>query len=275
MKKKIFLFIVASLVFGVSRGYALDIVNIDSPKVRLECSAGQSTRGVIRLTNPTNTPKEIRAYLEDWYYLFPFDGSKEFKPAGSFEHSAAGWIQFLPKEFTIPPYGSQVLSYEVTLPPDAKGGKVAALFFEEQFAEADTSEGTVGVGVAVRVASLFYIDVQGRTDRNARLENLNLTNRRGNLAIEADFINTGNADITAGGTFYIIDSQGVVYGRGEFNDVYTLGGDTARLSAQAYNALGSGTYDMIITLKYQDETVKVVEKKISVSMSGDITVVGE
>lgn len=275
MQRKIFLFLVVSLAVWLPQSRALDIVNIDSPKIRLAISPGQSERGVIRLTNPTNQPKEIRVYVEDWYYLFPFDGSKEFKPAGSFQHSSAGWIQFLPKEFVLPPYGSQVVSYEITVPSDAEGGKVAALFFEEQFAEADTSSSGVGVGVAVRVASLFYIDVKGRINRQARVENLNLTNRRGSLAIEADFINTGNTDITAGGTFYIIDSEGVVYGRGEFNDVYTLGGDTARLSAEAYNALGAGIYDMIITLKYQDETVKVVEKRINVSRSGGIEVVEE
>jgi hypothetical protein len=60
--------------------------------------------------------------------------------------------------------------------------------------------------------------------------------------------NTGGLDITAGGTFSVIDSKGMVFARGEFSNVYTFPGDSGRMTASWNPPLEKGVYDLILTL---------------------------
>jgi hypothetical protein len=70
------------------------------------------------------------------------------------------------------------------------------------------------------------------------------------LIIQIDFSNTGNTDITAGGTYHIMDADGMVYARGEFNDAYTFPGDKGALKAEWGEPIPAGKYDLIMTLNY-------------------------
>jgi len=252
--------------------FAVEILSIDSPKIRISIPPGEEKTGLIKVTNPSPQPKEARVYLEDWRYLPPFDGSKEFKPAGSLPFSASSWISFLPKEFKIPPYGTQLVTYRVKIPKYAKGGHFSVLFFEELLGKPKVDKG-VGIGVAIRIASLFYIEPEGTIIRKAKIENLSLKKEGRQLKIEADFNNIGNTDITCKGTFHIIDKKGMVYARGKFNDIYTFPGDVAKLKADASCRLELGFYDLVITLQYQDGSVNVIEKTIKVSEWGKIEII--
>jgi hypothetical protein len=98
-----------------------------------------------------------------------------------------------------------------------------------------------------------------------------------------DFKNTGNTDITCFGTFHIIDKQGMVYARGEFNSVYTLAGNSAKLIAAWKDPIPKGKYDLIFTFdlgKAQEEAGlgrgPVITKEASMEMGekGQILKVG-
>lgn len=272
MKRRILFFIVSCYLFLAPCAWAVEIINIDKPKVRINVAPGKEQRGSIKVTNPTPEPKEVRVYLEDWYYLVPFDGAKEFKPSGSLPHSAGSWINFAPSDFTVPAYGSKLVSFTVKIPKEAKGGHYAVLFFEMMLGKPEAEEG-VNVGVAVRIASLFYVEPKGTIVREAKVENLSLEQQANQLNIEADLVNIGNTDITSKGTFYIIDRKGIVYARGKFNDIYMLPGDSGRLEATAGSKLSAGVYDLIMTLQYHDGTVKVVEEAIEILASGRINII--
>ena len=47
---------------------------------------------------------------------------------------------------------------------------------------------------------------------------------------------------------HIIDKKGVVYARGEFNNVYTFAGEKARFSALWKERLTQGKYDLVFTI---------------------------
>jgi len=209
--------------------------------------AGASKGGAITIDNPTEYPKQIRAYLEDWYYLSTIEGTKEFQPAGTSELSCAKWISFFPAEFTIPPYGRQKINYTVKVPQETKGGHYAILFLETSGPPAAQEQG-VNVGVLVRVGCLFYVEAEGTINRSAAIDNLNVAQNDGaGYQIRANFKNTGNTDITASGTFNIINEKGMVYARGKFNNVYTFPKDTAVLIANWKESLPAGRYDLILT----------------------------
>ena len=107
---KRFIFLIVTLVAFLcfsAWGYAVEIVLVDQPKVRLSIPPGSSQSGVINVEKRSQEAKDIRVYLEDWVYLPEYDGSKEFKPAGTAELSCAEWINFSPAEFTLAPFSKK------------------------------------------------------------------------------------------------------------------------------------------------------------------------
>ena len=266
----VFLCVALTVAFVFStKSYAVEVILVDQPKVRLSIPPGGSQSGVINVENRSSEAKTIRVYLEDWVYLPEVDGSKEFKPAGTTELSCAGWINFFPAAFTLPPFSKRSVHYTVSVPTGVLGGRYAVMFFEDLLS-APGEEG-VSVGVAIRIASLFYVEAKGTIKRDARLSNLSLIKKeRDVLQISADFKNTGNVDVTTAGTYSIIDEQGMVYARGEFSPVYTLPGDEGRIDSVWKEDIASGEYDLIITLNLGGGVVKVSESRVRIGAKPEV-----
>lgn len=286
MRKIFCVFII--LFFIPCQIYAFKVVQLDQPKIRLVVPAGGSKSGRIEVKNNSPEPKEVKVVIEDWSYENTLDGSKNFFSAGTISRSCAPWINYAPSEFTVPPFGKEYVNYVVRVPEEAKGGYYAGLFFESLMGRPteEKTDAMVVVPVTVSVGSLFYIEVQGTINRAAQLENLSLERKSKDkpLLINLDFKNTGNVDITAAGNFNLIDKQGVVYARGEFNQTYTLPGDTAKFSARWKESIPKGKYDLIITLnlgKALEELgmgrgpVVIKEAEIEVGDNGEVVRVGE
>lgn len=272
LKIAIFLFFILS--FACFNAFAVDF-QIDQAKVRMRLPAGWSDGGVINVHNKDKEPVKIRVYVEDWVYSAA-DGSKNFMPAGTHANSCAEWIKFYPADFTVPPNGTQKLSYVVAVPPDATGGHYAVLFFEVALGEtAGQTKGTV-VKVFNRLGSLFYVEADGTIKREAEVSDFKIKSSQGSVEAGAVFQNTGNVDINSKGTFDIINEEGFVLARGDFNEVFTMPQDKARLYAKSTTTgnLTEGKYDAILTFDLGEATL-VKEYSIGVSGSGNITSVQE
>jgi hypothetical protein len=248
---------------------------------------GQSKAGRIEIKNASNESKAVKVYIEDWVYTSD-DGSKRFMPPATSDLSCANWISFAPGEFTVPAFGKQYVNYTVRVPKDATGGHYAVLFFESAMGKTqEKTEAMVSMPVAVRIASLFYIEPEGTINRAGQLGKLSLERKSNSepLAINLDFKNTGNVDIIAGGNFDIIDKQGMVYARGEFsNKIYTFAQETAKLKANIKESLVKGKYDFIVTLdlgKALEELsmgrgpILVKETEIEIGNKGEVASIGE
>lgn len=245
----VFLFII-SFIYSAN---AAKLPFINKAKVRLSIPPGQSQYGEIVLENPTKETRSLRAYLEDWYYMPPNDGPKEFLPASTTPLSCASWITFSPAEFTIPAFGRQKINYSVKVPPEAKGGYYAVMFFEGIYGKMgeESKEGVgVGIDLAIRIASLFYVEAEGTVRKTVDIGNLNFKKENSTepLLIQLDLRNTGNVDITAAGSYFIMDKQGMVVARGEFNNGYTFPGDSVKLTAKWKEPLRKGKYDAVFSI---------------------------
>jgi hypothetical protein len=243
-----FLTILISLSFLVSSLTAIEVAQVEPAKIRLSISPGSSKTGIIKIYNLSPDAKNIKAYLEDWVYLPACDGTKDFRPAGTTNLSASGWITFSPSEFSLPAYGKQIVNFTVKVPPESKGGHYAVIFFESLMQEPKKGEEGVNVDLAVRIASLIYIEPQGTINRNITIDDLKLSNEKNKFQIKAKFTNNGNVDVNTKGTFFIIDRKGMVYARGEFSEVYTLPGDSANMFAEWPKLIPKGRYDMVMTI---------------------------
>lgn len=242
---------IAFMLFGLLISVscqAADVVQVQPAKTRLIIAPGDSRAGTIIVSNPEKEAKNVKAYLEDWKYLPPYDGTKDFKPASTTELSATNWISFVPSEFTIPAYGTQTINYKVKVPPNASGGHYAVLFFENYLGEQTQSTEGVRINLAVRVAALFYIEPKGTINRKVQIDDLKFERRNNKDYITANFINAGNVDYTVKSNFFIIDKQGMVYARGDFNDVYTFPQDVAVLKSSWKENVPRGKYDLVLTM---------------------------
>lgn len=251
--QKIILLSIFFICVFINSARALELPYINKSKIRLSIPCTEAKYGEIIVENSTSETRKINIYLGDWRYLAAADGSKEFPPVNTTPLSGASWISFSPSEITLPPFSKKQVSYAVKVPKDAKeGGRYAALFFESNFGKFESGQKEMGaaLGVVIRIATLFYIEVEGTVNRSASIENLTLKEetKPEERTFQLDFKNTGNVDITASGTCHIIDEQGMVYARGKFNDVYSFPGDTAKLTAVALGAVPKGVYDAVFTI---------------------------
>ena len=270
---------ILSIIFAVIINFSLIVfawagIRIDKPKIRISVPPGSYESGEIKVENTGKEPITITVYLEDWVYSRQ-DGGKEFMPKGTMPLSCSNWITFYPADFTLPPNGVQIVRYTVNVPEDTKGGHYSVMFFETGGGNVETvnEEGNnVVIWVLNRLGALFYVEPGGTIQKTAEIKNLNITEKLNDFIVTADFFNMGNTDITATGTFNVIDDQGFVYARGEFDEVYTLPKDKATLLATAKSVnLKIGTYDMLITLEFQNGGTLVKEATFSVSGNGAIS----
>ncbi len=233
-KKVIILFFV-SLIFGLgifNQAQAIDMPHIDKSKIRLYAKPGSTQNGEILVENTTDEAMSMRVYPQDWYYSSG-DGSKEFVPVNATLHSCSSWISFSPEEFMLSAFSRQKVRYSIKVPTQVSGGYYAVLFLENMIGKAPEQglKKAVGVNLAVRFATLFYIEIEGTIERKAVLEKFEFKKAGlyAPLLISADFKNTGNVDIIASGVFAIMDTTGKVVGRGKLSDLYALSGDRAKL----------------------------------------------
>ena len=277
----LFLFV---LSFFASFAQAVEVARVDKTKIRVSVPAGKTKVGTINIENPTEEPKTVRIYLNDWVYVPPFDGAKQFGPVDTTQYSGSNWITFSPAEVFLGPYAKSKVDYTVKIPEGAKGGHYSLMFFESDLGKS-SSEG-VGVNIAVRIATLFYLEAEGTIKKEAALDNFSIErkSKEAPLNISLDMKNIGNLDITASGDFNIIDRKGMVFGRGSFNTIYTFPGDIAKLTASWSLPIPKGIYDLVLTLnlgKAQEELnlgrgeILVKEIEIEIDDNGRIIKAGE
>jgi hypothetical protein len=290
LKKFGFLLVICLFLFPLRVEATGLSFRLEQSKVRLNINAGESEAGEIKLYSQSREPINLTVYLEDWEYSNS-DGTKTFFAPGSTPLSCAEWIKFSPGTLTIPPYGVGKINYVVNLPEDAVGGHYAVMFFETSAesalgGERDRRMVRSGVGIALRLGSLIYVEAKNNTTRSGDFTNFSVKNtgKSNYFSIATLFKNTGNSDITLVGSYHLMTKAGVVQARGEFNKIYTLPGDTGELSAEWKGLLPAGLYDLVMTFnlgKAQEEAktgkgpVVIKESEVEIGTQGEIIKVGD
>jgi hypothetical protein len=146
------------------------------------------------------------------------------------------------------------VGFSVKVPENASSGHYAVLFFETSLGEQPRpgyeEESGVTVQVMGRIGSLFYIEPQGTIDREVKFSNLEAQRSSNSvpLKVSLDLENVGNTDITTAATFHIMDEEGVIYARSEFNPTYTFGGAKAKLVGNWKDPIPRGKYNLVLTI---------------------------
>lgn len=247
-------------------------IRLDQPRVRLVLSPGETTVGSLRIENTSHRAITISTYTEDWLYDPKGNGNKKFLPAGATPYSCATWMRLSIDKIKILPAAQQEIRYFITAPSKVEGTYYAVVFFEGSPHERKPTEPPLGTTLAGRVASLFFIEIKDSVRREGVLEDLKFSKDQSQDPLEIAFTlrNVGNADIAAEGTLDILDSKGIVAGRGKLPNIYLHQGMAAPVRFSWRGNLSPGTYDGIFTYDLGDQTLLVKEQRIEVTPTGKI-----
>ncbi len=252
MMKKVTLFITFLLLLSLS-AFSFNI-GVSNPKVKLKVSPGEVITGSIKISNPSSNEVKVKVYVEDFKYIPPYDGSKKFLPPGTIKNSCAKWISFSPVEFKLPPFGKRNVEYSISVPSSAKGGYYAVMFFETALGQIEESPGS-RLLVLGRIGSLFFVETQD----SIKKANIDSIKTEGN-SIKGIISNTGDVFINAKGTYFVMDSEGMVYDRGRIKDLFLFPGDKADFTLTLSNErIPRGNYTLICNFDLEDGDVAVKE----------------
>jgi len=239
-------------------------VFLEQAKISLEVSGGDHRNGSFLIHNTSNAPVSLRVYWEDFKYKAPYDGSKDFLPAGTMPGSASTWVTFSPQNFTMPAFGQQRIDYSVTVPGQIDEGHYGVLFFERSTAGVINHE---TVNIVTRLGCLFFIEPSSKS-KKAVLQDIGLKANN----VTASFINQGNIVLIAHTTYYVMQDGGLVQLRGDAGKLYVPVGATAPITISLKKPLSAGHYTMVVNSDLDEGDVVVKEIGLSVDASGQLTI---
>ncbi len=239
-------------------------VLLEEGKIRTNVTPGENITGKVTVHNTSDAPVSMKVYWEDFAYKSPYDGSKEFLPKGTTDHSLASWVNVPVSVLDLPPFSKKDVAYMANVPEDLDRGHYGVLFFEKAN-ESQSPE--MGMNIISRAGCLFFIEPKNKIKR-IRLDNFRFTGKE--LAV--DLTNQGNVIIIPNGTFYVIDQEGMVYDRGEIKKVYLPPDKTADYILTFNADMDPGTYTLVMTLDLDDNDVAVREIDFRKSYPSDYTV---
>lgn len=257
-------------ILGVALFFFLNVeafaftLGTDAPKLRLSIKPGETKAGAIQVNNSGNKAVKVKAYLSDWVYKPEGDGNKNFLPPGTTPLSCAKWVNLNPTEFELYPDETRSVNYLISVPKDASGGHYAVIFFESDMGVQEIKGSQVKV--RGRVGSLIYIESEGHVERKGEITDLKILPPQGGnpLMIEVSFANEGNVDLTAVGTFHVIDPKGNIYARDKLAEMYTLPGDKVKAVTKWSGTLQKGDYDVVLTYDLGNNQTIVKEAKLEI-----------
>jgi len=261
MFRIIFFMLCAMGVFSVEAGAQLFLEN---GKESLSVSAGEHLNGSLLIHNTSSAVQNVKVYWEDFKYKPPYDGSKDFLPAGTVPGSASQWVSFAPQTFSIPALSQQYVNYTVAVPDQIQEGHYGVLFFEST---SDVAKNASGVTIITRVGCLFFIEPKDKT-KKAVIQDIALKTN----SVTANFVNQGNVILIPHTTYYIMDSAGLVTLRGDNKKLYIPPGVGASLEIPLKKPLGQGRYTLVVNSDMEDGDVVVKEIGLAVDASGQMSI---
>lgn len=259
-KSALFLLFFLVLLAGPARAQFF----LEEAKVNLSVSGGDRINKSIVVDNTSSEPIDVKVYWEDFQYEAPYDGSKKFFPAGTVSGSAASWVQYLPQDFKLPPFGKQKIEYTINVPQQIEGGHYGVLFFEKTDG---SSVDTTGVKVVTRVGCLFFIEARNKI-KKAGLGDIAVAGHD----LTGTFTNNGNVVLIPRTTYYMMDDSGMVVDRGELVKSYVPPGGSASWKLALPNGGGAGHYNLVLNADLDEGDLVVKEISLQKNSSGEFLV---
>jgi P pilus assembly chaperone PapD len=231
---------------------------------------GGSTQGEINVYNEQDEPISVEVEFADWQFMQDGSGKVAFLPRGSTPYSSADWLQATPMKFELAPKENKKVSYNITMPTNAKGGYYAAIFFVAAVKSpppvAEEGKSAMVLAQRVRLGVLVYNEVLG-TQKKVSLLDFNISQPNDKtVKVEYAMKNEGIGYVRSEGKFHIMDDAGKLYGSGVLSTAKMQQADSARAEGEWIGDLPDGEYNLVMTLELKPlgEDMIVKEKRFTV-----------
>lgn len=218
---------------------------------------GQPIKVEFSVSNSSDQPVAIRSSVTDLWYDEKND--KTFGPAGSSPHSAANWIEFVPRIVTVDARSSTKLTAFITPPADARGGYYAVAFIESKpELVRSTTAGAQPVYANIRLGALILLTAAGTEQFDVKLGDVALTppTASENLHVTLSVANHSNAHIFPKASLAVFNDDKQLVARGEAPEKRFLPGQTDTLAVTWSGELPSGNYEGVLTVIYAGRAIE-------------------
>jgi hypothetical protein len=241
--------VLGALLFA--RAAAAQSLALAPAEVIATVKPGQPFKVEFSVSNSGNQPVAIRSSVTDLWY--DEKNEKTFGPAGSSPHSAAPWIQFVPRLLTVDANSSARLTAFITPPADARGGHYAVAFVESkpELAQSPTPDAQP-VYANIRLGALVLLTVDGTAQHDVQLSDFVLAPPTGqdNLKLEFTVANKGNTHVFPKATLAILNREKQMVAKTEADVKRFLPGQTDTLEMSWGARLPAGEYEGVLTVVY-------------------------
>jgi hypothetical protein len=229
--------------------------------VDLNVVPGESRTGLITVENKGSNPARVLGYITD----LGMDkmGNLTYPDGGTLPFSCESWMLVNPEDFTLSQGTSQRVRYTFKVPDDAAGTYLASIFFHTK--PQDMAKGS-GSKLAVRVGTIFVINVTGTGFKGGELTSLSMNNtNQDNIAqIELGFKNKGNLLIRPKGTVEIKNEAGWTVEKLMINeDNQAVLPFAERVIRIPVANIKPGGYDLVATVDYGGAEILSGELKVN------------
>ncbi len=234
-------------------------VLVEQGKVNLSLAPGQKAADTLTIHNTGSEATDLTLYFEDFRYIPPFRGKKEFFPSGTRDDSCSQWINFYPQALHLPAFANKKINYTVNMPEDASGGYYCVLFMEKTVLDGSQGAGqegsSAGLTILSRIGTLFFIEANTR-QKEVSVSGVAVSSS----AITGQVTNQGDVTLVITPLFYVLDSaSGVPVDRGESQKLYVPAGESAEFEIKLPSEMSDGQYLAVVTLDLEDGVSSVSE----------------
>ncbi len=212
---------------------------------------GQPFQFELSVSNDGVTPVLMRVTVTDLWYNER--NEKLFGPPGSSPRSAANWIEFVPRQFTVPAEGTGKVKVIVTPPLQVSGGYYAVIFAESkpELAQAATAE-KKAVYTNIRLGSLILLSAENTEQYEVEVSATQFTPPEANRTMKLDFqlSNNSNTHIFPETRVGILNARHELIAKAEGEIKRFLPQQKDRLSVSWAGTLPAGGYTAILTVVY-------------------------
>lgn len=229
-------------------------------EVQYAFKPGQPFEFELSVSNGGDSPAMMEVHVTDLWYNNK--NEKLFNAPGTSPHSAANWIEFVPRQFVAPAHGTGKVKVVVTPPQQASGGYYAVVFVESkpQLVQAATAE-RKAVYANIRLGSLILLSAQNTEDYKINVSDTQFTPPTPNQPMKLDFVlsNQGNAHIFPETRMAILNSQHELMGKTDGEIKRFLPQQADHLSVDWAGSLPPGSYSAILTVLYGQDKIYTQE----------------
>ena len=223
-------------------------VTVTPAKYEASMTAGTVYNVPITVANTSGQSVHILTALVD--FGLNDNGDYMFEKTGARPYSLMKWASLRPREFDIPVDTSQQVQLTLQLPnePGLSGEYAGIAFFQTR-----PERGRGGFAFSARVASKFYIAIQGTVKIDGAITKMSSVKTSAGQLYRVVFKNTGNAHTYLRGQVTIQKGTSVIQTIAMPDDMLVeRGGD--RVITVRGKSLDAGAYQAIATIDYGGKT---------------------